>query len=174
MHKDSVKTMFKVIDNLLANPNEGKFRSLPKTNKAIQNKILAFKWIVKFLELVSFDFNSNETTAELKNYNIAVLNKALDAINEHVVSLGGQVKVALGFDPTKGGISTTTGETRLPPGLSKDQSDKYDPTKTIATINQIKAQRESELEGKLDDRMIKIIQAGGNSSSIKQMLQDID
>lgn len=90
------------------------------------------------------------------------MNKALDAINEHVISLGGQVKVGLGFDPTKGGISTTTGETRLPPGLSKDQSDKYDPTKTMDTIAKIKAQRNSELEGKLEDRGIKILQAGGN------------
>lgn len=89
------------------------------------------------------------------------MNKALDAINDHVISLGGQVKAGLGFDPTKGGISTTTGESRLPPGLSKDQSDKYDPTKTMATIAQIKAQRDSELEGKQEDRGIKIIKAGG-------------
>jgi len=34
--------------------------------------------------------------------------------------MGGEVKVGLGFDPTKGGISTTTGESRLPPGLSKE------------------------------------------------------
>lgn len=64
-HKDSVKTMFKILDNLLQNPSEGKYRSLPKTNKAIQNKILLFKWIVKFLELVGFNFSASETTAEL-------------------------------------------------------------------------------------------------------------
>jgi hypothetical protein len=121
--------MFKVIDNLLQNPNEGKFRSLPKTNKAIQNKILAFKWIVKFLELTSFNFKANDTTAELENYNLAILNKALDSINEHVVSLGGQVAVTLAFDPTKGSVSTTTGESRMPPGLSSKEADKYDPSK---------------------------------------------
>jgi len=81
--------MFKIIDNLLQNPNEGKFRTLPKTNKAIQNKIMAFKWIVKFLELVSFNFSASDTNADLTNYSLPVLNKALDSINEHVVSMGG-------------------------------------------------------------------------------------
>jgi len=81
--------MFKIIDNLLQNPNEGKFRTLPKTNKAIQNKIMAFKWLVKFLELVSFNFSASYTNADLTNYSLPVLNKALDSINEHVVSMGG-------------------------------------------------------------------------------------
>ena len=54
--------MFKIIDNLLQNPNEDKYRSLPKTNKAIQTKILAYKWVVKYLELVGFNFEG-ETTA---------------------------------------------------------------------------------------------------------------
>ena len=111
--------MFKIIDNLLQNPNEGKYRTLPKTNKAIQNKILAYKWIVKFLELVSFNFKSSDTNADLDNYSLPILNKALDSINEHVIALGGKVAVPLGFDPTKGSVSTTTGERRLPPGLSR-------------------------------------------------------
>lgn len=57
-------------------------------------------------------------------------------------------------------MSTTTGEIRLPPGADKD---KYDPNKTIDSINLIKKQRESELEGKLEDRGLKIIQTGGGS-----------
>lgn len=67
-----------------------------------------------------------------------ILNKAVDAINDHVVSLGGQVKVALGFDPTKGSVSRTTGESGMPPGLSKEQADKYDPSKMISMIDDIK------------------------------------
>ena len=42
---------------------------------------------------------------------------------------GGEIKTNLGFDPTKAVVSTTTGEKRLPPGLKKQESDKYDPTK---------------------------------------------
>jgi hypothetical protein len=53
----------------------------------------------------------------LTNYDVGVLNKALDNINIHVVSLGGEVKTQLGFDPTKSAVSTTTGERRLPPGV---------------------------------------------------------
>ena len=33
------------------------------------------------------------------------------------VSLGGEIKTQLGFDPTKSAVSTTTGERRLPPGV---------------------------------------------------------
>ena len=43
--------------------------------------------------------------------------------------LGGKVAVPLAFDPTKGSVSTTTGEKRMPPGLSSKEADKYDPTK---------------------------------------------
>lgn len=71
----------------------------------------------------------------MENYSLPILNKALDSINEHVVSLGGKVAVPLGFDPTKGSVSTTTGERRLPPGLSGKEADKYDPTKTQDMIN---------------------------------------
>ena len=120
--------MFKIINNLLQNPNEEKFRSLPKTNKSIQNKILAFKWIVKYLEAVGFNFE-DQTTAVLTNYDVAKLNQALDMINIHVVSLGGEIKTTLGFDPTKSAVSTTTGERRMPPGLKAADADKYDPTK---------------------------------------------
>lgn len=90
---------------------------------------MAFKWIVQFLELCSFNFNASETTAELENYSLPILNKALDAINDHVTLLGGKVAVPLAFDPTKGSVSTTTGEKRMPPGLSSKEADKYDPSK---------------------------------------------
>jgi hypothetical protein len=46
-----------------------------------------------------------------------------------VVSLGGEIKTQLGFDPTKSSVSTTTGERRLPPGIKGKDADKYDPTK---------------------------------------------
>lgn len=34
-HQDSVKTLFKVLENLQLKPNDMKVRSLPKTNKSV-------------------------------------------------------------------------------------------------------------------------------------------
>lgn len=34
-HQDSVKTLFKVLENLQVKPNDMKVRSLPKTNKSV-------------------------------------------------------------------------------------------------------------------------------------------
>lgn len=56
-----MKTMFKVIENLLASPDDEKVRRLPKTNKAVQAKILAHNAAVKFLETAGFDFSDLET-----------------------------------------------------------------------------------------------------------------
>lgn len=44
-----------------------------------------------------------------------------------------------------------------PIGLEKGEEDKYDPTKVGEMIDFIKKQRESQLEGRIEDRNIKVI-----------------
>jgi len=62
-----VRTLYKVIENLNINPNDPKVRSLPKTNKSVQQKIMAHPFAVEFLVKVGFDV-SNETTISLQLY----------------------------------------------------------------------------------------------------------
>jgi len=40
-HQDTIKTLHKVLDNLILKPTDVKVRSLPVTNKSVQTKILA-------------------------------------------------------------------------------------------------------------------------------------
>ena len=58
-HQESVKTLFKVLENLQLKPTDMKVRTLPKTNKAVQEKILAHDDACAFLQLVSFDFGGD-------------------------------------------------------------------------------------------------------------------
>ena len=57
-----------------------KVRSLPKTNKGVQNKILAHPDAVEFLKHAGFDFESSPDVIELKKYDQNKLQKAADAI----------------------------------------------------------------------------------------------
>ena len=61
-HKDTVKTLFKVLENLQLKPNDMKVRSLPKTNKSVQEKILSHDEACAFLRLVGFDFSGDQIT----------------------------------------------------------------------------------------------------------------
>lgn len=88
MHQASVKTLHKVIENIAVNPTEEKYQVLPKTNKGVQEKILAHPEAVNFLQLVGFDF-ADATQAKLNAPNQDKLGVALDAIRVHVTELGG-------------------------------------------------------------------------------------
>ena len=89
-HQASVKTLHKVIENIAVNPDEDKYLVLPKTNKGVQEKILAHHEAVSFLQLVGFDF-SDAVQAKLLNRDQDKLVLALDAIRVHITELGGQV-----------------------------------------------------------------------------------
>jgi hypothetical protein len=78
----------KIVENLKMKPTDTKVRSLPKSNKSVNEKILAHKYAVKFLELVGFDFQGNEFIL-LQNYEESKIESALDSIYKHVESLGG-------------------------------------------------------------------------------------
>ena len=47
-------TLHKIISNILASPQDPKYRNLPKNAKAIQEKVLRYAPAVKFIKLVGF------------------------------------------------------------------------------------------------------------------------
>lgn len=102
-HRDTLKTLFTIIANLLAKPLDPTVRRFNKSNKSIQAKILAYPSAVKFLILVSFDlyylcsfqigFNFEKTPdqAELVDYKKDVLNSAIETLELHIKNMGGKV-----------------------------------------------------------------------------------
>lgn len=61
-----------------------------------------------------------------------------------------------------------------PIGLEKGEEEKYDPTKVSNMIEFIKKERESQLEGKIADRQIKVFNSTGTGANLKQLLFKID
>lgn len=136
-HQDTVKTLFKVLENLQLKPTDMKVRSLPKTNKSVQEKILSHDDACAFLQLINFDFTGEQIN--LTSYDGVLIQFGLDAINDHIVSLGGSVAVQMTFDPTKSQRTLNTGEKLArPPGADET---KYDPTKVSNMVDEEKRRR---------------------------------
>jgi hypothetical protein len=85
-----VKTLFKVMENIINKKDDPKVRSLPKTNKAVQSKIVEVPHALEFLNVAGFSTSGDTISVNQPDY--ALLNEALDSINAHVVSLGGEIK----------------------------------------------------------------------------------
>jgi hypothetical protein len=60
-----------VLENLQLKPDDVKVRSLPKTNKSVQEKILAHDDACAFLQLAGFDFSGEQIS--LKAHDMAVI-----------------------------------------------------------------------------------------------------
>ena len=67
-----------MINNLIQNPWETKYRTLDTTKKAIKEKLAKYKNIVAFLCVCSFE--EKEENLVLKGYPGELLNKAYNAI----------------------------------------------------------------------------------------------
>mmetsp|Transcript_3420 Transcript_3420/g.5793 ORF Transcript_3420/g.5793 Transcript_3420/m.5793 type:complete len:146 (-) Transcript_3420:251-688(-) len=59
-------------------------------------------------------------------------------------------------------------------GPSKEEEDKYDPTKVIDMINKIRRDREAQLEGKIADKNIQVFNSMANQQGLKNLLFRID
>lgn len=90
----------------------------------------------------------------------------------HVTELGGSIKSAT-FDPTQQ-QTFKTGEILPKKGISEEEEARYDPTKVTEMIEFIKKQRESQLEGRIANRELKVINSLNNGANLKQLLFDID
>jgi hypothetical protein len=173
MHQASVKTLHKVIENIAINPTEDKFLMLPKTNKGVQEKILAHPEAVSFLQLVGFDF-ADATQAKLLVRSQEKLALALDAIRVHITELGGQVQ-KVGGEAAAGPTASHSVKQVMPGMGSVSDKEKYDPNSMIMQLNVLKNNRVNALEGKLADRQIAVIHyASYDPQAMKRMLFEID
>lgn len=150
-----------------------KVRTLPKTNKSVQEKILAHDDACAFLRIINFDFSGEQIN--LKIYDELLIQLGLDAINDHIVTLGGQVSVPIAFDPTKSQKFLNTGEKYSKPPSGDADDDKYDPTKVTQLIEEEKRRRLKQLEGKQANRQIKVINTTAKTqSNLKELLFKLD
>ena len=51
-----VNTLYKIISNIIAEPNEIKFRKLSRSNENLRTKVLAYPNAIEFLKLAGFQF----------------------------------------------------------------------------------------------------------------------
>jgi hypothetical protein len=102
----------------------------------------------------------------MPNLDLEVLRDGLDSINAHVVSLGGEIKTGTDFDPTKSSKASTA-DMPILPSLDKAEEDKYDPTKVSEMIEFIKKQRHSQLERKIENRDIKVLNMNNSAENLK-------
>lgn len=51
-HRDTIKTLFTIVSNLIQKPFDEQVRRFNKSNKAISAKIMAFPHAIRFLKLV--------------------------------------------------------------------------------------------------------------------------
>mmetsp|Transcript_19044 Transcript_19044/g.13821 ORF Transcript_19044/g.13821 Transcript_19044/m.13821 type:complete len:120 (+) Transcript_19044:378-737(+) len=106
-HKETVDTLFRMVNNLLSNPLDEKVRRFKKSNKLIQARILSFPHAVQLLEIAGFNFDKSGEEVILEQYRRPVLEGVLEGINYHAVSLGATVQNPNAFDPYKAQVSTS-------------------------------------------------------------------
>ena len=88
-----------MLENLQKKPYDIKVRSLPKSNKAVKDKILAYDDACAFLQLV--DFDTYVDPINLVNYHPARIQQGIDAINNHMDILNGVKKEKASFKNEK-------------------------------------------------------------------------
>lgn len=164
-HQESVKTLYKVLDNIVAKPLDPKVRQLPMANKSVQSKIVEVPHALEFLKLAGF--KTDGEFISVAQPDIELINEGLNSINLHVISLGGEVKSSSDFDPTKATKLSTDAYGSKLPSLDKGEEDKYDPTKVSEMIEFIKKQRDAALEGRISDRQIKVINTNNSKTNVK-------
>jgi PUB domain len=167
----SLKTMITILSNLVQNPMEPKYRSLDKTKKPIQEKILNFQSLVEFLKCCGFEDKDNELL--LKGFPGEVLNKALDSIYEElkVNEQAFGVKVSSSFNPYAENIVSRAGK-----GVSSEGGDSntYDPAFVDKMIQEEKKFKRKLMERKVEDREIQVFNSLSNTSDFKKILQQYE
>jgi len=153
----SLKTLTKVVENLVSDPMEPKFRSLNTTKKAVQEKLLKWKAIFTFLSKLGFQERGD--SLNMVGYNAERLKAYHEAILEQIKSnpqLGARVSAG-SFNPFAEGVSNTSGTnaTKLVGAKVKD-ADKYDPNYVQGLIDQEKKNKVTIMERELPDREVEV------------------
>jgi hypothetical protein len=116
---------------------------------------MPFGSAVGFLQAVGFDFDRNPSDVELARYDKETLHEALEALEDHIRSLGGQIDSGVKFDPYKSTISSTNFQN----GKVPVANDTYDPTLVQQQIDRIKEEQMRTLKNaKVVDRDVKVFQ----------------
>lgn len=167
----SLKTMITILSNLVQNPMEPKYRSLDKSKKPIQEKILNFQSLVEFLKCCGFEDKESELL--LKGFPGEVLNKALDSIyaelKENEEAFG--VKVSSSFDPYAENIVSRAGK-----AVASESADSntYDPAFVDKMIEEEKKFKKKLMERKVEDRELQVFNSLSNTSDFKKILQQYE
>ena len=162
-----ITTLVKVIGNILSSPMEPKFRKLPKQAGSVKQKILGYPHAVAFLKVADFRFESNPDYIEYTEMDKDRLEECKRALLSYVEKMGGSVQDPNAFNPFQAGISSTTGEGPLPGGSGSAVASGLAKTKGVQDkIREIQEKREAELEGKIEDREVKIYINQGRTQGI--------
>ena len=68
--KTSVSTLLRLLQNISDHPEEAKYRSVKKSNKTIQTKLLSTPGILELLNLIGFDHQDSDTLTMQNTHNI--------------------------------------------------------------------------------------------------------
>ena len=85
---------------------------------------------------MGFDFGGAEQV-ELADYNKDLFSTALEALQLHIMSLGGQVESGEKFDPYKPSLSSTPGIAPRVPVQKEGPIDVYDPAAVKGEIDKL-------------------------------------
>lgn len=167
---NSLKTLIKILSNIVNDPLEEKFRSLDTTKKAMQEKILKFKTLCDYL--VVCEFEDKGTVFLLRGYPKEKLSTALECITSEL-KLNAEkfgVKIKSNFNPYAESITSTTGS-KVTAGPSAGSQ--YDPSYVDKMIEEEKKLKKTLMERKIENREVKVFNSkSGNQELKKRMLED--
>lgn len=164
----SLKTLITVIQNIVSNPMEPKYRSLNISKKAMQEKICQYKSLMGFLNLCGFEQKESEMV--LKGFPGEYLKQALDTIYDELKINGTKfgVTVKSNFDPYAEAISSTTGQ-RISSGAA--ETSQYNPSYIDKMIEEERQFKKKLLERSVEDREIKVFNTLSGDKNFKQMMR---
>ena len=82
--KDALEIIIKLLNNLLKNPNEQKFRIFKKSNEIIKSKVLKMKEFLTLMSVIGYTDLDQDAMMFLDDSNLPKLHKAVDVINKHL------------------------------------------------------------------------------------------
>jgi hypothetical protein len=163
-HKAIVELIFKILSNVKKTPMDEKVRKINKAGKAYQAKLLPFPSALHFLSLSGWNNTCDPENLVMKGFDISSLEASIEAIDAHVMSLGGAVQSNQpAFDPYKSSVGSTergdtsmikTAATTKQQVQGAGQVDKYDPDSINNEISRIRRERQKKLETKVADRNV--------------------
>jgi hypothetical protein len=167
----TLKTLTKILENLIINSMEPKFRSLNATKKPVQEKLLKYTSIVSFLKLCGFEDKGSEYV--VRGYPAERLQAGHDSIlaqlKENSTKFG--VTIKSGFNPYAEGIISRAGN-KICSG--KDETSVYNPNYIDQMIQEEMKFKKQLMERTIQDREIRVFNTQSSTSNIQQIMQEYE